>query len=281
MPFAVNKGVRLHWQERGIGTPFVLVMGHRYSSAMWYPVLDALAAEHRVIWFDNRGTGDSDTVTGFTVEDMVQDVLTVMDAAGAAEAHIFGVSMGGGIVLDLGVHFPERALSVILGCTLILTPDKPRTPAWVRALYFLPPFVLKQLIRSKVANQGYGSAAKAEAISRDQAMMAKDPFSVRGVHTQAGAIAGYSLTLDEAAKLSVPALVMHGDEDGTVPYAGGVELAKTLGVELITLEGAGHNYLVARTEKSLAAIKAFVDRVDAGGPIASAARAGADFPDAR
>ena len=48
MPFAVNKGVRLHWQERGTGTPVVLVMGHRYSSAMWYPVLDALANdEHR------------------------------------------------------------------------------------------------------------------------------------------------------------------------------------------------------------------------------------------
>ena len=263
MPFAMNKGVRLHWDERGQGTPVVLVMGHRYSSAMWYPVLDALAAEHRVIWFDNRGTGQTATVTGFTVKDMVQDALAVMDAAGVKKAHVFGVSMGGGIVLDLGLHFPERALSVILGCTLILTPDKPRTPAWLRALYFLPPVVLKTLMKSMVANQGYGSAANPEAIARDQAMIAKDPFGVRGVHAQAGAIAHYSLTLEDAAKLSVPALVMHGDEDGTVPYAGGVELARTVGAELVTLEGAGHNYLVAAPEKSLAAIKAFIDKVDA------------------
>lgn len=263
MPFAVNKGVRLHWDERGTGTPIVLVMGHRYSSAMWYPVLDALCAEHRVIWFDNRGTGLTDTSTGFSVEDMVQDVLAVMDAAGVSKAHIFGVSMGGGVVLDLGLHFPERALSVILGCTLILTPDKPRTPAWVRALYFLPPSILKALFKSKVANSGYGSAADPEAVARDLAVLASDPYSVRGVHAQAGAIAGYSLTLQEAATLSVPALVMHGDEDGVVPYAGGVELASTVGADLITLEGAGHNYLVASPQKSLAAIKTFIDGVDA------------------
>ena len=59
MAFAENNGVRLSWQERGQGTPILLVMGHRYSGAMWYPALDALSAQHRVIWFDNRGTGQS------------------------------------------------------------------------------------------------------------------------------------------------------------------------------------------------------------------------------
>jgi len=263
MPFAENKGVRLHWQERGQGTPVVLVMGHRYSSAMWYPVLDALAAEHRVIWYDNRGTGQSGMSRKVSIADFVDDTLAVMDAAGVDKTHIFGVSMGGGIVLDLGLRFPERVLSVILGCTLILTPDKPRTPGWLRAMYFLPPFVLKALMKSKVPNQGYGSAAAPAAIARDQQMIANDPFSVPGVYAQATAIAEYSLTLETASTLGVPALVMHGDEDGTVPYAGGVELAQTVGAELITLEGAGHNYLVASPTKSLAAIKAFLDRIDA------------------
>jgi 3-oxoadipate enol-lactonase len=266
MPFATNKGVRLHWDESGTGTPVVLVMGHWYSSALWYPVRDALAAEHRVIWYDNRGTGETDASTGFSLEDMVQDTLTVMDAAGIEKAHIFGVSMGGGIVLDLGLHFPERALSVILGCTMILTPDKPRVPAWVRLAYFLPRWILTGLLKTKVANQGYGSAAAPEAIARDLAVLAAEKTDIRSIHAQAGAIAGYSLTLEEAATLSIPALVMHGDEDGTVPYAGGVELARTLGVEPVTLKGAGHNYLVAATKKSLACVKAFIDAVDARNP---------------
>jgi 3-oxoadipate enol-lactonase len=263
MPFATNEGVRLSWDARGTGTPVVLVMGHWYSSALWYPVRDALAAEHRVIWYDNRGTGETDASTGFSLEDMVQDTLAVMDAAGVQKAHIFGVSMGGGIVLDLGLRFPERALSVILGCTMVLTPGKPRVPAWIRLAYFLPRWILTGLLKSKVANQGYGSAASPEAVARDLAVLSVEKTDIRSIHAQAGAIAGYSLTLEEAATLSVPALVMHGDEDGTVPYAGGVELAQTLGVELVTLKGAGHNYLVAATEKSITAVRRFIDAVDA------------------
>jgi 3-oxoadipate enol-lactonase len=111
MPFAENKGVRLHWQEQGQGTPVLLVMGHRYSSAMWYPILADLAAEHRVIWFDNRGTGESDTTRRVTVQELADDAVAVMNAAGVQRAHIFGVSMGGGVILELALQHPERVIS--------------------------------------------------------------------------------------------------------------------------------------------------------------------------
>jgi 3-oxoadipate enol-lactonase len=263
MPFATNNGVRLHWQERGEGPPVVLVMGHRYSSALWYPVLDALAAKHRVIWFDNRGTGDSSMTRKASISDFVADTLAVMDAAGASRAHVFGVSMGGGIVLDLALRHPQRTASIILGCTCILTPDKPRTAAWVRALYFLPPWLLKRLFANKRPDKGYGRVASPEAIAKDEAVLAKDRFSVPGVYAQAGAIADYSLSLVSAATVRVPALVMHGDEDGTVPYAWGVELAATLPhSEFVQLAGAGHNFLAAAPDKSLAAIIDFLRRQD-------------------
>ena len=79
MAFTSNKGVRIHWDERGQGTPVLLVMGHRYSSAMWYPVIDTLAETHRVIWFDNRGTGETDSAKGFAVSDMADDAFAVLD----------------------------------------------------------------------------------------------------------------------------------------------------------------------------------------------------------
>src|SRR5579862_1111171 len=139
MPFAENHGVRIHWEEQGSGTPVVLVMGHRYSSVMWYPIIPALAAEHRVIWFDNRGTGESDMTRHATIGDFVDDTLAVMDAAGAQRAHIFGVSMGGGIVMELAIRHPERVISLIPGCTAIMTADKPRMPAVMRLLYYVPP----------------------------------------------------------------------------------------------------------------------------------------------
>ena len=264
MAFATNGKVRLHWQERGAGTPIVLVMGHRYSSAMWYPVLDYLAAEHRVIWYDNRGTGESGRTSKVSISDFVADTLTVMDAAGVKRAHVFGVSMGGGIVLEMARVHAERMTSTILGCTCMLTPDKPRSKAWMRALYFLPGWMLKRLLKSKIANSGYGTTAPPAAVERDLAVLAKDPHSTRGVHAQAVAIANYSITKEEVARIQVPALVMHGDEDGAVPYAWGVELAETLPrVEFVRLEGAGHNYLVAAPEKTRTALVDFLRRMDA------------------
>ena len=103
MPFANNKGVRLHWEAAGEGTPVLLIMGHSYTATMWYPIHDALAAKHRVISFDNRGTGESDTTADATIADLVADSLAVMEAAGVDKAHVFGVSMGGGIALLLGI----------------------------------------------------------------------------------------------------------------------------------------------------------------------------------
>jgi pimeloyl-ACP methyl ester carboxylesterase len=44
MPLADHKGVRLHWQAQGEGSPVLLIMGHRYSASMWRPVLPAKSA---------------------------------------------------------------------------------------------------------------------------------------------------------------------------------------------------------------------------------------------
>src|SRR5215510_1135813 len=101
MPLAKNGKADLHWDEKGAGTPVLLVMGHRFSSRMWYPAIDALAARHRVIWFDNRGTGLNARLTGGRIETFSNDAFAVLDAAGVDRAHVYGVSMGGVIVIDM------------------------------------------------------------------------------------------------------------------------------------------------------------------------------------
>jgi 3-oxoadipate enol-lactonase len=238
MPFTHNDGVALHWQEAGEGTPILLIMGHRYSAAMWYPILPSLTAAHRVIWFDNRGTGQSGMTPKVSVAALAADALAVMDAAGVEWAHVFGVSMGGVIAQELALQRPNRVRSLLLGCTGMLTADKPRMPAALRLLYFLPPWVLKLLLPRRGGDRGYGSGATPEAIAADEAMAAKDPFSVRGVAAQAAALAAHVVTREAMASLAMPTLVLHGDEDSTVRYAWGKELADTLPhSRFVTLEG--------------------------------------------
>jgi hypothetical protein len=104
MPFATNAGVRVHWQEQGAGTPLLLIMGHRFSGEIWWPVLP-VTLRHRVVCFDNRGTGESDSPATASVVEMVGDALAVMNAAGVEKAHVFGVSMGGGIAQQLKASY--------------------------------------------------------------------------------------------------------------------------------------------------------------------------------
>jgi pimeloyl-ACP methyl ester carboxylesterase len=121
-------GYSLHWEQTGTGSPVLLIMGAVYSSAMWYPALPALAAQHRLISFDNRGTGKSTWTPTASIADMTADALAVLDAADLERAHVYGISLGGVIALELALAAPERVRSLVLGATCVLTPDKPRAP---------------------------------------------------------------------------------------------------------------------------------------------------------
>lgn len=268
MPFADNTtthpAVRLHWQERGSGDPVVLVMGHLFSGDMWYPVVPALAERHRVVWFDNRGAGRSGATSTATVSDLASDVRTVMDAAGIERAHVYGVSMGGGIAIQLAYESPERVRSLVLGCTALHTPTRQppplRGPFLGKLRYRLPAGLLRRVWKKSL----YGPIAPPDAVERDLDVIAKLRFSPRGVYAQDLAIHGYDLTPDKVARLAMPALILHGTDDRAVPYRHAGELEESLpAARLVTYEGAGHSFIVDCTQRANADVLAFFDTLGA------------------
>jgi 3-oxoadipate enol-lactonase len=89
MPFVHRPDARIWWDQSGTGDPILLIMGHAYGSDMWHRTASALAASYRVIRFDNRGVGRSSDPPGpYPVPLMAGDALAVLDAAGAASAHV-------------------------------------------------------------------------------------------------------------------------------------------------------------------------------------------------
>jgi pimeloyl-ACP methyl ester carboxylesterase len=116
MPQAQNGPVSIHWDERGQGDPLVLIMGYAARSAHWGEEFrDLLARRFRVISLDNRGTGDSDKpADDWTMQDMADDVLAVMDAASLQDAHIAGISMGGMVAQQIALSHPERLRTLTL-----------------------------------------------------------------------------------------------------------------------------------------------------------------------
>ena len=107
---------RIHYTEHGTsGTPVLLVMGFGMSGAAWEPQVGTLAKHHRVATFDNRGIGQSESSRAlWTVADMADDSLRVLEALGWERAHLVGVSMGGLIARQLATSQPHRWDSLTL-----------------------------------------------------------------------------------------------------------------------------------------------------------------------
>jgi pimeloyl-ACP methyl ester carboxylesterase len=263
MPFATNGGVRIHWEARGTGAPVLLIMGHLYSSRMWYPLLPDLTQTHRAITFDNRGAGESDTTASATIGDFADDALAVLDAAGEKRAHVYGVSMGGGIAAEFAMRYPDRVSSLVLGCTMMKTEVRPGPRGLAGLIYHLPQGLVRAVMRGRISTAAYGSAAPADAVASDIEVLAKDRFTMKGVRVQAEVIAKYATTPEAVARLAMPVLVLHGDEDQAVDVKHGRELAAAIpGSRLVIFEGAGHNYLVAAHAASTATLLEFPGEVD-------------------
>ena len=256
MPHIERGGCCIHWQESGEGSPLLLIMGAVYSSQMWYPALPALTARHRVIRFDNRGTGGSTASRAASISDMARDALAVLDAAGVVTAHVYGVSLGGVVAQQLAIEAPERVRSLVLGCTGILSADKPRAPKAANHLFWLPQRML-------VSRTTFGSACPPANAALARQILHRDVRKRRGLVAQQNALRAYSVAPDAVAALTMPALVLHGTEDPIVPLQWGRELAETLpNAHLITYEGAGHNYVVELDEPSNNDVLGFLEKVD-------------------
>ncbi len=85
---------------------------------LWARQLEAFAGRFRVIRYDARGHGQSSVPRGdYTIEQLGRDALAVLDAAGAASAHVCGISLGGLTAQWLGVHAPDRVRRLVLANT--------------------------------------------------------------------------------------------------------------------------------------------------------------------
>ena len=108
----------LHFESTGEGPAVLLIMGLGLPGDAWWRTVPVLARSLRVVTFDNRGCGRSERPAGpLTLAGMAADAVSVLDAAGIARAHVYGISMGGMIAQELALRYPERVDSLVLGAT--------------------------------------------------------------------------------------------------------------------------------------------------------------------
>jgi 3-oxoadipate enol-lactonase len=108
----VPRVTELWYDETGDGPPVVLLHEGVVDSRIWDPVVPLLSGSHRVVRFDQRGFGRSPLPDG--PYSVVDDLVSVLDAAGIGRAALVGCSRGGGIALTAAVERPERVSALIL-----------------------------------------------------------------------------------------------------------------------------------------------------------------------
>lgn len=110
-------GVGIYYEDHGSGPGMLLTHGYSATSQMWRGQVEALASDHRVLTWDLRGHGQSDSpedLAAYAEERVVDDMAALLDHAGLERAVVGGLSLGGYLSLAFHVRYPERVRALML-----------------------------------------------------------------------------------------------------------------------------------------------------------------------
>ena len=125
-------GIRVNCELSGKKQAPVVMLSHSLacSMVMWHPQLDLLEPHFRVVRYDTRGHGGSDAPGGaYTLQQLVDDAIGIMDELGFDKVHWVGLSMGGMIGQGLALSYPDRIERLVLADTSAIIPDDAQ-PIW-------------------------------------------------------------------------------------------------------------------------------------------------------
>ena len=270
--YLVSNGLRLAYQDFGKPEdPVILLVAGLNNQMVRWPLdlCDLLVSRgYRVIRFDNRDIGLSEKMEGveapgvfrlflkhylripvdapYSLDDMAEDTVGVLDALSIDHAHIVGMSMGGMISQLVAAHYPQRILS--------LTSMMSTSGEWGKGVASIK--VSRQMLRpvSKdrtalengvdtwrmIGSPGYPLSEKEiEAILRAEYKRSSNPA---GYLRQIAAVRTAPGRGSLLSKLKMPVLIIHGREDLLVPVSGGIDTAKHIPhANLKIFDGMGHD----------------------------------------
>jgi pimeloyl-ACP methyl ester carboxylesterase len=273
VPFAKANGIEIAYDEFGgrDAPAILLIMGLGVQLTGWHePFCQRLAnGGFRVLRYDNRDIGLSTKFpeggepnmaelfqramrgepieAPYTLVDMANDGVGLLDALGIARAHIVGVSMGGMIAQIIAADHPDRALGLVSIMSSSGRPGLPPGKPEAFMALMMPPAngaretVIQQIMQSRriIGSPGF---PEDEAILRQQVEASYDRcYYPQGMARQTAAILKSGSRVERLERIRVPSLVIHGLDDPLVPVEAGKDTAATIpGAQLQLVPGMGH-----------------------------------------
>lgn len=250
MPRIDRDGVNIYYEDHGSGTPILLSHGFSATSRMWVEQVAALKADYRVIVWDMRGHGDTDSPEEDSLYSealTTGDMAALLDACKIEQAVIAGLSLGGYMSLAFNVERSDRVTALMLFDTGPGYRNDEARDAWNKnAVEWGGDFETKGLETLKVRGSGEMQASwhrSADGLAR----------AARGMLTQHG-----SHVIESLPGIDVPTLVLVGENDK--PFLGATDyMAKKIpNATKSVIPDAGHAANLDQPEAFNAATRAFL-----------------------
>jgi 3-oxoadipate enol-lactonase len=259
-----SDGIRLHYEAFGRrnGPPVLMVQGLGADKHGWDMQRLALASRYRTIALDNRGAGRSDKPFGvYSLEQMADDAMTVLDHAGVESAHVIGASMGGAISQIIALKYPDRVRSLTLACTAC------RNHPWRRELLSSWASTASERGMGAMANEAARWVIGPRSFRRAWPMLGwLGPMAFgRPTHAFVAQVRAILATDESVAAdlstLNVPTLVLVGNQDILTPRGDSEELAERIPfAELAVISGAAHGLMIEHASTFNRLLLDFLDR---------------------
>ena len=235
MPVLMRTWGHMHFTDQGTGPAVVFANSLGTDLRMWSQVADAMPG-HRRIGFDKRGHGLSATpATGWTVEDLADDVAALVDHLGVARAVIAGCSVGGMVAMATAIRHPARCAALVLSNTAAKIGTDESWQARIDAvgrdgLAGLAPSIIERWFSAAFRQS-------AETLAWKTMLQRCDPAGYIGT---CRALARADLRAG-VTTLALPVLMLAGSQDLSTPPELMAETAALIpGARLVVIDGSGH-----------------------------------------
>ena len=275
--FIERGGVKVGYEVFGTGGPAILLLTSWaiVHARQWKAQVPYLARHFQVITVEGRGNGRADrpgTPEAYRDREYVDDAIAVLDAIGVDRAVVIGLSVGGRHALQLAAWYPERAAGVVaIGAALPwpLPPGFDETrdtyEGWGKANrhYWLADYRgWVEFFMSQVFTEPHSTKPHEDGVAWGLDTTAETLLLTVPAVAEPG-------TADAEAicrQVRCPVLIVHGDQDGIVPYDIGVALARWTGGQMVTIHGGGHAPTLRDPVQVNLLIRNFAESVGHGAP---------------
>jgi pimeloyl-ACP methyl ester carboxylesterase len=226
------------YEERGAGSPVVLLHPFPFARGIWSGLADALAVRHRVISVDARGFGETPLGDrGYAFDDLADDLAMLLARLGVARAAVLGMSMGGYTALAFALRHPARLAALVLADTRAGADSAETRKARDGAIGRI----------KATGPEPYLDGSMARLLSPDAPPELVAFLRARAETRAASLIAGIEALRDRPDRtadlpaIRVPTLALRGSGDQVTPADDMQQMAGAItGATFVTIPGAGH-----------------------------------------